>query len=52
MNIFIDTQLWVYAFKKPQSEGFTSSDEYEEAVRMHNIAIKFMHDALLNHNSI
>ncbi|OYT48565.1 MAG: hypothetical protein B6U85_02045 [Desulfurococcales archaeon ex4484_42] len=49
MNIFIDTQLWVYAFKKPQRDGFVSSEEYEEALQMHSKAIKFIHDALLNH---
>ena len=49
MNIFIDTQLWVYAFKKPQRARFTSREEYEKALQMHIKANKFIQDALINH---
>jgi len=49
MNIFIDTQLWIYAFKKPQREGFASNEEYEKAIQMHSKAVKFIHNTLLNH---
>ncbi len=49
MNIFIDTQLWVYAFKKPQKEGFIDDEEYREALRIHDKATRFLQDALLNH---
>ncbi len=49
MNIFIDAQLWVYAFKKPQREKFASRKEYEEALEIHSKANEFIHDTLLNH---
>jgi len=49
LNIFIDTQLWIYAFKKPQREKFISSEEYKEALQMHSKAVKFISDVLLNH---
>ena len=49
MNVFVDTQLWVYAFKVPQREKFTSEDEYRDALRMHSRANEFLRDALLNH---
>lgn len=49
MNIFVDTQLWVYAFKKPSREKFANRDEYEEALRAHNIASKLIRDSLINH---
>ena len=49
MNIFIDTQLWIYAFKKPLRRGFTSREEYEDALQMHRKASKLIQDALANH---
>ncbi len=49
MNIFIDTQVWVYSFKKPRRENFASREEYEEALQMHSRATEFVRDALLNH---
>jgi predicted nucleic acid-binding protein len=49
MRIFVDTQIWVYAFKRPLREGFASSGEYEEALQMHGKATEFLRDALLNH---
>lgn len=49
MNIFIDTQLWIYAFKKPQRRGFTNREEYEEALRMHSKANELIRDALVSH---
>lgn len=49
MNIFIDTQLWIYAFKKPQRGGFASREEYEEALLMHRKANKLIRDALVSH---
>ena len=49
MNIFIDTQLWIYAFKKPLRKGFTSRQEYEDALQMHRKASKLIQDALANH---
>ena len=49
MNIFIDTQLWIYAFKKPLRKGFTSREEYEDALQMHRKASKLIQDALANH---
>lgn len=49
MNVFIDTQLWVYALKKPQRDWFTSNEEYEKAVQIHGKAVKFIHNTLLNH---
>ncbi|OYT40609.1 MAG: hypothetical protein B6U89_01645 [Desulfurococcales archaeon ex4484_58] len=49
MKIFIDTQLWIYAFKKPQREKFTGDEEYKEALEIHSRAVKFLHEALLNH---
>ncbi len=52
MKIFIDTQLWIYAFKRPQKEKFTSNEEYEDSLQMHEKAIKFIHEALLSHNNI
>ncbi len=36
MKVFIDTQLWVYSFKKPQRDAFESESQYREAVDMHN----------------
>ena len=36
MKIFVDTQIWVYAFKKPRRERFVSDEEYEEALQMHS----------------
>ncbi len=49
MNIFIDTQLWIYAFKKPLRKKFSSDREYREALEIHDRAIKFLHRALLDH---
>jgi len=49
VNVFIDTQLWVYAFKEPRREGFASDGEYGRAVRMHGKAAEFLRDALLRH---
>ena len=49
LNIFIDTQLWVYAFKKPQRGRFTNREEYNKALQMHSKANKFIHDSLLEH---
>jgi len=36
LKVFIDTQLWVYSFKKPQRDAFESESQYREAVDMHN----------------
>lgn len=49
MNVFIDTQLWVYAFKKPRKEYFNNSNEYEEALHFHKVSSKLIHNALLEH---
>jgi len=49
MDVFIDTQLWIYAFKKPQRENFLSGEEYEEALQIHGKAMKFMHNVLTSH---
>jgi len=49
LNIFIDTQIWVYAFKKPRRKSFASKEEFEEASRIHDKASRFVRDALLNH---
>lgn len=48
MNVFIDTQLWVYAFKKPRRNGFISNEEYERAIQIHSKAVRFIHSTLLN----
>ena len=49
MRIFIDTQLWVYAFKKPQKGKFKDKEEYEEALQMHHKANEFIQHALMDH---
>lgn len=47
MNIFIDTQLWVYAFKKPR-EKFRDNITYEKALQLHTKANEFIRNALLD----
>jgi len=49
LRIFIDTQLWVYAFKKPQKGKFKDKEEYEEALQMHHKANEFIQHALMDH---
>lgn len=49
MKVFIDTQIWVYAFKKPKREGFKDGDAFEEALQMHGNAVRFLEGALANH---
>ena len=49
MNVFIDTQIWVYSFKKPLRVKFENEKAYEEAVLMHNTARKLVKDSLVNH---
>ncbi len=49
MNIFIDTQLWVYALKKPYKERFKDEEEYKEALEIHSRANGFVRDAILGH---
>jgi len=49
MNVFIDTQLWVYAFKKPVRKGFQSEDEFEEALQMHEKANRIIQESLIEH---
>jgi len=49
MKVFIDTQIWVYAFKKPRKESFKNRGAFKEALQMHSNATKFLQDALGNH---
>ena len=36
MFIFIDTQIWVFAQKKPIKSNFSNIDEYKEAIKIHH----------------
>ncbi len=49
MKVFIDTQIWVYAFKKPKEEGFKNRDSFKEALQIHSNAVRFLRGALANH---
>ncbi len=49
MKVFIDTQIWVYAFKKPKEEGFKSRDAFEEALQTHGKSVRFLQNALAKH---
>ena len=49
MNIFIDTQLWAYAFKRPHESKFKSRKEFEEAIEIHKRANRFIYESLMNH---
>ncbi len=49
MNILIDTQLWVYAFKQPLRKGFGSKKEYEDALKIHDKARAFLYEAFTKH---
>jgi len=49
MNVFIDTQIWVYAFKKPKREKFDSKEDYDVAAGMHNKAKSLIQEALTRH---
>lgn len=49
MNIFIDTQLWVYAFKQPLRKGFRSKKEYEDALKIHDKARAFLYETFTKH---
>jgi len=49
LEVFIDTQLWVYAFKKPQRRGFESEEKYKEALKIHEKANNFLYEALTKH---
>jgi len=41
LNVMIDTQLWVLAKKKPSPSRFPSRDDYERALRAHELAREF-----------
>ena len=46
MNIFIDTQIWAYAFKRPSQQFFRNKEEYERAFSIHQKANEFLQKAL------
>ncbi len=48
-NIFIDTQLWVYAFKQPLRKGLWVKKEYEDALKIHGKARVFLYEAFTKH---
>lgn len=41
MGAMIDTQLWVLAKKKPDPRRFASLEEYEQALKAHELARRF-----------
>ena len=47
MNVFIDTQIWVYAFKKPSKERIGDDTLYHRARGMHERARKLVYESLL-----
>ena len=38
MNVFVDTQIWVYAFKRPSKEKIPDETLYNRALKMHEKA--------------
>ena len=48
MLVFIDTQIWVLAQKKPLESNFSIHDEYEEAVRIHERSHNFIIEQIEN----
>ncbi len=49
MRVFVDTQLWVYAFKKPRRNAFNTLEEYKEALDMHRVSLEFIKNVLMGH---
>lgn len=48
MNIMIDTEIWSYAFKKPQKEKFPTDDLFLKAMEMHKKAKELISNSLVN----
>lgn len=44
--LFIDTQIWVFAQKKPKKEKFAEIDIFKEFLKNHNEAKTFLRDKL------
>ena len=46
MLVFIDTQIWVFAQKKPLKSNFATENEYKEAIRIHESSSEFLADQI------
>ncbi len=42
MLVFIDTQIWVFAQKKPIKSSFSTTNEYEENMKIHELSHNFI----------
>lgn len=42
ISVFIDTQLWVFALKIPETSNFNSKTEYEIAIQRYKLASAFL----------
>lgn len=49
MNIFVDTEIWSIAQKKPNRAKFPDDESYREALRLHRKARELIRDALRRH---
>lgn len=49
MNIFIDTEIWSIAQKKPIRKKFSRHEDYKKALDIHNKAKMFIKNALQHH---
>jgi len=46
LNVFIDTEIWAFAYKEPKRELFASDEDFKKAVRYHATARSFLEEKL------
>jgi hypothetical protein len=48
MNVFIDTELWSFSFKKPDIKNFSSKEEFKKALKLHTESDNFLQEHIKN----